>query len=130
MTEVIDFNQIYQEFQPRIHHYLLQWGGSHEAEDLLQEVFSKASRGLKNFKGESKLSTWLYRIATNTAIDRLKSAAHKYSSDWTVLEDAAATGDKNPWDDQHSPPTDQSLIREEMSACDRKPAILDLRKSD
>ena len=40
MTEVIDFNQIYQEFQSKIHHYLSQWVGSEEAEDLAQEVFT------------------------------------------------------------------------------------------
>ena len=120
MTEVLDFNQIYQEFQSKMHHYLSQWGGSQEAEDLVQEVFTKVSRGLNNFKGKSKLSTWLYRIATNTALDRLKSASYKYSSGQTDLEDAVATEDKNPWTNQADPPTDQSLIREEMSACVRE----------
>ena len=120
MTEVIDFNQIYQEFQPKIHNYLSQWVGREEAEDLAQEVFTKVSRGLNNFKGKSKLSTWLYRIATNTALDRLKSASYKYSSHRTDLENAAATEDKNPWNGQPRPSTDQSLIREEMGTCVRE----------
>ncbi len=120
MTEVIDFNQIYQEFQPKIRHYLSQWVGSEEAEDLAQEVFAKVSRGLNTFKGKSKLSTWLYRIATNTALDRLKSASYRYSSGQTVLEDASETEDNNPWSDPPNPPTDQSLIRQEMGACVRE----------
>jgi RNA polymerase sigma-70 factor (ECF subfamily) len=39
-----------------------------DAEDVLQETFLKALRGLKNFDGRSSLSTWLYRIATNEAL--------------------------------------------------------------
>jgi len=39
-----------------------------DAEDILQETFLKAQRGLKNFDGRSSLSTWLYRIATNEAL--------------------------------------------------------------
>jgi RNA polymerase sigma-70 factor (ECF subfamily) len=39
-----------------------------DAEDVLQETFIKAYRGLKSFNGRSKLSTWLFRIATNEAL--------------------------------------------------------------
>ena len=39
-----------------------------DAEDVLQETFVKAYRGLKSFDGRSKLSTWLFRIATNEAL--------------------------------------------------------------
>lgn len=39
-----------------------------DAEDVLQETFIKAFRGLKSFNGRSKLSTWLFRIATNEAL--------------------------------------------------------------
>src|SRR4030066_981410 len=39
-----------------------------DAEDVLQETFYKAYRGLKSFDGRSKLSTWLFRIATNEAL--------------------------------------------------------------
>ena len=41
--------------------------------NVAQVVFEKVNRNLENFKGESKLSTWIYRIATNTALDKLKS---------------------------------------------------------
>lgn len=39
-----------------------------DAEDILQETFIKAFRGLKGFDGRSSISTWLYRIATNEAL--------------------------------------------------------------
>ena len=43
-----------------------------DAEDVLQETFIKAYRGLKNFDGRSSLSTWLYRIAVNEALMHLR----------------------------------------------------------
>lgn len=54
MSEV-DFSQIYEEFQPKILHYVSRLTGQQEAEGIAQEVFEKASRGLKSLKGESKI---------------------------------------------------------------------------
>ena len=52
--------------------YSLAWrivGNEQYAEDVVQESFVKAYRQLQQFDGRSKVSTWLYRITTNTAID-------------------------------------------------------------
>ncbi|MFB0904818.1 MAG: RNA polymerase sigma factor [Nonlabens sp.] len=43
-----------------------------DADDVLQNVFIKIFKGVKNFKGESKLSTWMFRIAYNESITFLK----------------------------------------------------------
>lgn len=43
-----------------------------EAEEVAQDTFIKVFGSLKNFKGDSKLSTWLYRIAYNSSLDRIK----------------------------------------------------------
>lgn len=48
-----------------------------DAEDLAQEVFIQVHRSIDRFKGESKLSTWLYRIATTKALDFLRSRKTK-----------------------------------------------------
>ena len=69
----LEFQKIYDAFQPKIVRYLARLVGEGEAEDLTQEVFFKVNQALENFRGESKLSTWLYRIATNAALDRLRS---------------------------------------------------------
>lgn len=48
-----------------------------DAEDVAQEVFIQVYRSIHAFKGESKLSTWLYRIATTRALDLLRSRKSK-----------------------------------------------------
>lgn len=48
-----------------------------DAEDVAQEVFIQVYRSISSFKGESKLSTWLYRIATTRSLDLLRSRKSK-----------------------------------------------------
>lgn len=43
-----------------------------EAEEVAQDTFIKAYKSLNRFKGDSKFSTWIYKIAYNTSLDRLK----------------------------------------------------------
>ena len=50
--------------------------GNHEdASDLTQDVFLRAYRGLRNFRGQSSLGTWLYRIGVNVCLNRLSVKA-------------------------------------------------------
>ncbi|MBE6996601.1 MAG: sigma-70 family RNA polymerase sigma factor [Ruminococcaceae bacterium] len=51
---------------------LRQLGSREDAEDAAQEVFLKAYTGLQSFRGDSKLSVWLYRITSNVCIDLLR----------------------------------------------------------
>lgn len=120
MNREINFNEIYNEFQPKIINYLLRLTGQHEAEDVAQEVFEKVNRGLKSFKGDSKLSTWLYRIATNTAIDRMKSSSFKRSSGHISIEDIIEGKDRNVLSSHKTVHPDQAFIRKEMSECVRE----------
>jgi len=48
-----------------------------DAEETLQDCFIKAYNSLGSFKGESKFSTWFYRIVYNTALTRLSSKKRK-----------------------------------------------------
>jgi RNA polymerase sigma-70 factor (ECF subfamily) len=128
MSVKIDFNEIYEEFYPKIVRYLSRLTGRQEGEDIAQEVFEKASRGLKSFKGESKLSTWLYRIATNTAIDRMRSPSFRRSSEHTSLDEDTGTEDRNVWSGHTKSHIDQTVIRKEMSECVRE--FIDRLSSD
>jgi RNA polymerase sigma-70 factor (ECF subfamily) len=60
----ISFKEIYEEFHPKILRYLSRLAGRDAAEDIAQEVFEKVSRNLGSFRGESKISTWIYRQST------------------------------------------------------------------
>ena len=115
-----NLGEIYREFHPKLLHYLSRLVGPDEADDLVQEVFEKASRGLEDFKGESKLSTWLYRIATNTALDRFRSRSSKRLSEHVQLETGTGVEDRNIWTGQIASHTDQQIIRKEMSECIRE----------
>jgi RNA polymerase sigma-70 factor (ECF subfamily) len=116
----MEFQEIYKEFQPKIFHYLSRMMGPEEAEDTTQEVFEKIHRSLDGFKGRSKLSTWVFRIATNTAIDGLRSASFKHSSQQTALQETAEAKTKNDWTGQAQTSPDQKIIRREMSECVRE----------
>jgi len=67
------FAAMVDAYSPKLYKLALRMlGDPREAEDILQEAFLKAYRGLKNFRGGSKLSTWLYRITANEALMRLR----------------------------------------------------------
>jgi RNA polymerase sigma-70 factor (ECF subfamily) len=116
----MEFQEIYTEFQPRILHYLSRMMGPEEAEDGAQEVFERVNRSLGSFRGQSKLSTWIYRIATNTAIDKLRSASFKQSASQATLDEGAGTKARNTWTGQAQANIDQTVIRKEMSECVRE----------
>ncbi len=60
------FNVFFERYKNTIYNFGLKFCGNREdASDILQETLINAFRYIKNFKGESKLSTWLYRIASN-----------------------------------------------------------------
>ena len=50
-----------------------------EAEEVSQDTFLKAYRSLAKFKGDSKFSTWLYKVAYNTCLDRIKKNKRKFN---------------------------------------------------
>jgi RNA polymerase sigma-70 factor (ECF subfamily) len=120
MRNQSEFREIYQEFQPKIRHYLKRMLGDQAAEDIAQEVFAKVSRSLDSFKGISTFSTWIYRIATNAALDKLRSPSFKRSSKHIPLEDCAGIADRNVWTGQAESTVDQEVVRKEMSECVRE----------
>jgi RNA polymerase sigma-70 factor, ECF subfamily len=69
----LGFETIHERFRPRIRRYLARLVGPDEAEDLTQELFARVNRALGDFRGDCQLSTWIYRIATNVAFDRMRS---------------------------------------------------------
>ena len=64
-----EFSRLVDTYSGKIYRLAIKMlNQQQDAEDVLQETFVKAYRGLKSFDGRSKLSTWLFRIATNEAL--------------------------------------------------------------
>jgi RNA polymerase sigma-70 factor (ECF subfamily) len=124
MTNLESFPKIHDEFRPKIFRYLCRIIGETDAEDVCQEVFVKVDRALPGFRGESSLATWIYRIATNAALDHVRSSSFRQAS----MNVESPTDDELPDDPgagntetTHLP--DTLLIRKDMNACIR--AIVD-----
>lgn len=68
-----DFESIYVEYRARVFSTAYRFMRNHQdAEDVTQDVFIKVHRKMAKFRGDSALSTWIYRITVNTALDLLR----------------------------------------------------------
>jgi RNA polymerase sigma-70 factor (ECF subfamily) len=73
------FNLLVRKYQEKVYWLIRRIVIRHEdADDLVQETFVKVWKNLDKFKGDSKLFTWIYRIATNEALALLKSRKRKF----------------------------------------------------
>ena len=111
------FEALVIEHQHRVYGVALRMLGSRaEAEDVAQDAFLRAYRSVAEFRGDAKLSTWLYAITSRLCLNRLASAERKrtrYGDD--VLESVA--------DERADPPGD--FEQRERSAALRR-AITEL----
>ncbi|NMB55921.1 MAG: sigma-70 family RNA polymerase sigma factor [Leptolinea sp.] len=118
---ILDFQEIHTEFRPKILRYLTRKVGELEAEDLTQEVFVKVNQALPNFRGESKLSTWIYRIAANTALDRMRSPAYRRTvsleCDCSSWQGDVEAVDEMPVPEDSILSPEQEVFRKQRLAC-------------
>jgi RNA polymerase sigma-70 factor (ECF subfamily) len=99
MTLEERFNEIVREFSERVYWHVRRFVNSHEdADDLVQDVFLKVWTALPSFRGEAQTYTWIYRIATNEALNWLRRekvrAALRFSS---LDEEMERRIDADPW---------------------------------
>lgn len=94
--EMAAFQELVEKYKQKVFYMALDMTGNHhDAEDLSQEVFMKVFTAIKDFRGEAKLSSWLYRIAMNTCIDKTRRKHLKLVDiDEKIYEQA--TNGKNP----------------------------------
>lgn len=93
------FNAIVADHTERLYWLVRRFLCSHEeTDDLLQEIFVKVWTSLPSFRGDSRLYTWLYRIATNETLNYLHKqkirSALKFESLTSELENRI---DEDPW---------------------------------
>ena len=67
------FTQVYEELKDKIYRLCLGFmGNTSDTDDLFQEVLIRIWNSLDNFRGESTINTWIYRITTNTALSSIR----------------------------------------------------------
>jgi len=82
------FNQLVRSHKGLVFNVCLRMlSNSAEAEDIAQDVFVRAFMSISSFRGDSKLSTWLYRIAVNLCKNRLKYHSRRKANAHTNIDD-------------------------------------------
>ncbi|MFO7294684.1 MAG: sigma-70 family RNA polymerase sigma factor [Clostridia bacterium] len=101
--DVLAFEELVSFYAKKIYNYCYRMTNNREdAEDLAQEVFIKVYRNLKSFKRDSRFSTWIYRIAYNTCVDRyrkskkLDTVSLNYGKDEDAVEIQLVSDDPLP----------------------------------
>lgn len=84
------FNELVELYQTRVFRLVFRMlGRREEAEDMAQEVFVQVFKAIGTFRGDSKLSTWVYRIAVNLCKNRVKYLHRRHSGSEEELEPIA-----------------------------------------
>jgi len=84
------FKKLYQRHHHKVRSTLFQLCGSDGLDDLVQDVFLRAWKGLSKFRQSAQFSTWLYRIAINVASDHRKALAKMRSRSVNVEDEQLA----------------------------------------
>jgi len=81
------FRELIALYKERLYWHIRKIVIKHEdADDVLQNTFIKVFKNINNFKGESKLYSWMYRIATNESISHLNKKANLKHVDYETLQ--------------------------------------------
>jgi RNA polymerase sigma-70 factor, ECF subfamily len=88
--DVAAFNVIVTRYRQRIYGTLYHITANHEdAADLAQDTFLRAFRSIQRFRGKSAFSTWLYRIAINTALTQIRKNRLKHFFSFDAIDENA-----------------------------------------
>jgi RNA polymerase sigma-70 factor (ECF subfamily) len=108
-----EYARLVETFSDRIYRMVLRMtGGEQDAEDALQETFIKVFKHIDSFKGNSSLSTWIYRIAMNEALMLLrKRKPEGFSLDEEDENEDISPREISSWD----PSPEQTVMSVEMN---------------
>ena len=104
------FRQLFEQYQHLVFNISYRMSGNQkEAEDITQDVFVKIYHAIGKFRGDAKLSSWIYRIAVNTC---LKRERRKKLENWISLEFLFQEKEKSPPVSPEKSPDQQIEIAE------------------
>jgi len=114
------FNYLAQKYhRPMIHFLYRMVGNQAIAEELAQEVFLRVYRARSSYRAEARFTTWLYRIATNLAVNHARDTRHERAAQ-TVYLDAPDEETGTTPDLADEPTVEQRLVRDERMAAIRR----------
>lgn len=116
-----EFQDVYVKYHPAILRFLTRLVGRDEAEDAAQEVFLKVNRGLEGYRGDAALGTWIFAIARNAALDRLRARRpwdRNAGEPGARCEDAPAADAGSDLPDEQAC-VERRAIAQEMNRCIR-----------
>jgi RNA polymerase sigma-70 factor (ECF subfamily) len=95
--DVEAFEAIYREHASRLFGLVFRMLGNRtDAEDMLQDVFLTAHRKLESYRGDARLGTWLFRLATNLCLDHLRSKSARMTHATSSLDADDAVEQASP----------------------------------
>lgn len=96
-----EFNALVQQYSEPLYWHIRSLVNSHEdADDIVQETFIKIWKALPSFRGESSVSTWIWRIATNEALSFMRRQRVRAALRFEPLDaEAERVLDDDPWFD-------------------------------
>jgi RNA polymerase sigma-70 factor (ECF subfamily) len=93
--DISGYNEIVLKYQQQVYWVIRKMVNSHDdADDLTQEVFIKVYSALKDFREESNLFTWLYRIATNYSINHIRKQKVRNTVSFEIVTEPIESGEK------------------------------------
>jgi RNA polymerase sigma-70 factor (ECF subfamily) len=110
------FGALVRRYQRRVYAAALHLTGNHhDADDVAQEAFIRAFRGLASFDGRADFFTWLYRITINTALNRLRSTRRSKALQQAGTVEAAQVGGRpEGLGAPHLAPDEQAALTQEV----------------
>jgi RNA polymerase sigma-70 factor (ECF subfamily) len=110
-----NFNALMARYEKPLYNLIFQWvRDSDEAFDLTQETFISAYRASANFRGDSKVYTWLYRIALNHCKNRFKQRDRQKEFEGPSLDDGLSADDGDAGQTESRAIADWSMAPEQL----------------
>ena len=114
------FNYLATKYhRPMIHFLYRMVGNQAVAEELAQEVFLRVYRARSSYRAEAKFTTWLYRIATNLAVNHARDTRHERNAQTVYLDQPDPETGTTPDVADDEPTAEQQLMRDERMAAIR-----------
>jgi RNA polymerase sigma-70 factor, ECF subfamily len=114
------FNYLVAKYHRAIIHFLFRMVRNEAvAEEMAQEVFLRVYRSRESYRAEAKFTTWLYRIATNLAVNHARDTKHERSAQTVYLDAPDEETGSTPDVADDEPSVEQNLMRDERMAAIR-----------